>query len=147
MTRVHKAAEKTTLQIPVAEPDMTTLRLILGDQLNPGHSWFCRVEADVVYTLMEVRQETDYVLHHAQKILGIFAAMRDFAEQLKRAGHRIDYLRIDDPENWQALPANLDRLIERHEVRAVEYQEPDEWRLDRQLAAYGERLGLSLIHI
>ncbi len=121
---------------------MTTLRLILGDQLNPGHSWFDRVDAEVVYALMEVRQETDYVLHHAQKILGIFAAMRDFAEQLRRAGHRVDYLRIDDPENRQALPANLDRLIERHEARALEYQEPDEWRLDRQLAAYGKTLAL-----
>ncbi|MEJ7808751.1 MAG: cryptochrome/photolyase family protein, partial [Telluria sp.] len=48
---------------------MSTLRLILGDQLNPLHSWFGAVRADVVYTLMEVRQETDYVLHHAQKII------------------------------------------------------------------------------
>lgn len=37
----------------------------------------------MVYVLMEVRQETDYVLHHAQKILATFAAMRDFARQLK----------------------------------------------------------------
>lgn len=45
-----------------------TLRLILGDQLNPLHSWFARTDPNVVYVLMEVRQETDYVLHHAQKI-------------------------------------------------------------------------------
>lgn len=53
-----------------------TLRLILGDQLNPQHSWFDATDAGVVYVLMEVREETDYVLHHAQKILAIFAAMR-----------------------------------------------------------------------
>jgi hypothetical protein len=41
-----------------------TLRLILGDQLNPLHSCFRKPSNDVVYTLMEVRQETDYVLHH-----------------------------------------------------------------------------------
>ena len=63
---------------------MTTLRLILGDQLNPTHSWFSAPDDDVVYVLMEVRQETDYVLHHAQKIIAIFAAMRDFARQLQR---------------------------------------------------------------
>lgn len=48
-----------------------TLRLVLGDQLNPEHSWFRKVDLQVVYVLMEVRQETDYVLHHAQKILAI----------------------------------------------------------------------------
>lgn len=46
---------------PARLSPMTTLRLILGDQLNPLHSWFATVRADVVYTLMEVRQETDYV--------------------------------------------------------------------------------------
>ena len=69
---------------------MTTLRLILGDQLNPQHSWLSRPQEDLVYVLMEVRQETDYVLHHAQKILAIFAAMRDFARQLAGRGVRID---------------------------------------------------------
>ena len=44
----------------------STLRLILGDQLNPQHPWFQRVDDEVVYLLMEIRQETDYVLHHAQ---------------------------------------------------------------------------------
>ena len=52
-----------------------TLRLILGDQLNAQHRWFTDVDAATIYVLMEVRQETDYVLHHAQKILAIFAAM------------------------------------------------------------------------
>ena len=42
---------------------MTTLRLILGDQLNPQHSWLPTLDDEVVYVLMEVRQETDYVLH------------------------------------------------------------------------------------
>ncbi|MFX5705407.1 cryptochrome/photolyase family protein, partial [Acinetobacter baumannii] len=64
----------------------STLRLILGDQLNAQHSWFDHVDPEVVYVLMEVRSETDYVLHHAQKILAIFAAMRAFGEQLRAAG-------------------------------------------------------------
>ena len=38
---------------------MTTLRLILGDQLDPQHSWFSAPDDEVVYVLMEVRQETD----------------------------------------------------------------------------------------
>jgi len=119
---------------------MTTLRLVLGDQLNPQHSWFHSADPQAVYVLMEVRQETDYVLHHAQKIIAIFAAMRDFARQLEAAGHRVHYLRIDDAANQQSLPANLDRLIAHYQARAFEYQAPDEWRLDRQLAEYAGQL-------
>ena len=121
---------------------MTTLRLILGDQLNPEHSWFTAPDDNTVYVLMEVRQETDYVLHHAQKIIAIFAAMRDFARWLVKAGHRVHYLAIDDQANRQSLPANLDALIAHYSARAFEYQAPDEWRLDRQLADYASQLAI-----
>lgn len=119
---------------------MTCLRLLLGDQLDPRHPWFDAVSAEVVYVLMEVRQETDYVLHHAQKILAIFAAMRRFADRLRAAGHRVEYLRIDDPANLPSLTANLDRLIALHGATAFEYQAPDEWRLDAQLREYAAQL-------
>ena len=121
---------------------MTMLRLILGDQLNPEHSWFSAPDDKVVYVLMEIRQETDYVLHHAQKIIAIFAAMRDFARQLRLSGHRVHYLAIDDPANRQSLPANLDALIAQYSASAFEYQAPDEWRLDRQLADYASQLAI-----
>ena len=52
---------------------MKILRLILGDQLNSTHSWFSKVDENVVYCLFEMRQETDYVTHHIQKIAGFFA--------------------------------------------------------------------------
>ena len=113
-----------------------TLRLVLGDQLNPLHSWFGEVRADVVYVLMEVRSETDYVRHHAQKVLGIFAAMREFARQRKADGHRMRHVAIDDPSNRQNLTANLDALIVHYGASAVEYQAPDEWRLDEALRAW-----------
>ncbi len=119
---------------------MSTLRLILGDQLNPTHSWFQAIRPDVVYVLMEVRQETDYVLHHAQKVIGIFAAMRDLARQLKEAGHRVRYVRIDDAHNRQALTNNLDALIPHYQATQVEYQAPDEYRVDQLLAAWREKL-------
>jgi deoxyribodipyrimidine photolyase-like uncharacterized protein len=45
------------------------LRLILGDQLNPEHTWFQVLGRRVVYALREVRQETDDVRHLSQKIL------------------------------------------------------------------------------
>ncbi|MBP1202113.1 deoxyribodipyrimidine photolyase-related protein [Duganella sp. 1411] len=119
-----------------------TLKLILGDQLNCRHSWFAQARDDVVFVMMEVRQETDYVLHHAQKIIAIFAAMRDMARRLRADGHRVHYLAIDDADNRQSLPANLDHLIARYNAAAFHWQAPDEWRLDRQLADYAAGLSI-----
>ncbi|MEY2773983.1 MAG: hypothetical protein RLZZ275_330, partial [Bacteroidota bacterium] len=46
------------------------VRLILGDQLHIGHSWFAAPPDDgVVYLLAEVRSETDYALHHVRKVV------------------------------------------------------------------------------
>ena len=111
-----------------------TLRLVLGDQLNPQHSWLSQVDPGIVYVLMEVRQETDYVLHHAQKILAIFAAMRDFAHQLRAAGHRVRYVRLDDASNRQSVIGNLEALAHHYQAQRVQWQQPDEWRLDKLLA-------------
>ncbi|MCU0558718.1 MAG: cryptochrome/photolyase family protein [Desulfobacterales bacterium] len=110
-----------------------TLRLILGDQLNPNHSWFRRAERRVAYVLMEVRQETDYVKHHVQKVAAFFAAMRAFAAYLSAAGHRVLYLRLDDPQNRQSIPANIRNLLRAGKFERFEYLLPDEHRLDLQL--------------
>ena len=58
-----------------------TLHLILGDQLNPNHSWFQSINPHVTYLMMECRSETDYTVHHIRKIMAFFGAMRNFAEK------------------------------------------------------------------
>lgn len=110
-----------------------TLRLVLGDQLNPQHSWFDTIDHGVVYVFMEVRQETDYVLHHAQKILAIFAAMRALAHQLREAGHRVRYIALDSPSNRHSITDNLAALMQHYGASRLEWQSPDEWRLHVQL--------------
>lgn len=116
----------------------STLRLILGDQLNPQHPWFSVCDPQCVYVLMEVRGETDYVLHHAQKILAIFAAMRSFGEQLRAAGHRVRYISLDETSNRQSLTANLSALVTHYGAQTVQWQWPDEWRVDAALQAWAK---------
>jgi deoxyribodipyrimidine photolyase-related protein len=122
---------------------MTTLRLILGDQLNARHSWFRDRRDDIVYVLMEVRSETDYVRHHAQKVLAIFAAMRGFAEALVKAGHRVVYLTLGDARNRQSFGDNLAWLVAEHRADVIERIEADEWRVEQQLAAAIAALGIT----
>jgi len=118
------------------------LRLLLGDQLNASHSWFDQVNDDVTYVMMEMRQETDYVAHHIQKVVAYFAAMRAFAEARQQEGHRVHYLPLDDPDNQQSLPDNLSWLFEKYGVDRFEYQMPDEYRLDEQLAEFARGAGI-----
>ena len=64
------------------------VRLILGDQLNSEHSWFEQVNSDVIYVMFEMRQETNYVKHHIQKVVAFFGAMRNFAKSKENEGHQ-----------------------------------------------------------
>ncbi len=117
-----------------------TLRLILGDQLNYQHSWFKKTDDDVLYVMMEMRQETDYVKHHIQKIASFFGAMRNFYQHIDKQGHKIKYLTLDSPENTQSLTDNLNWLIENNRIDKFEYLLPDEYRLDEQLKDYCDSL-------
>lgn len=110
-----------------------TLRLILGDQLNYHHSWFKDDLDDVTYLFMEMRQETDYVVHHIQKVTGFFLSMRNFAEYLKDRDHQVIYYQIGDEKNEQDLEKNINQLISEHGFQRFQYLLPDEFRLDEQL--------------
>lgn len=109
------------------------LRLILGDQLNSKHSWFDKVDDAVTYVMMEIRTETDYATHHIQKVVGFFAAMRQFSDELKDKNHSVIYIQLNDKDNLQSFDRNISQLISNHNFTHFEYQLPDEFRLDEQL--------------
>lgn len=119
---------------------MTELRLILGDQLHAGHSWYREKRSDVIYLLAELRQEAGYVKHHAQKLLAFFAAMRSFAEALRKAGHRVEYVRIGAADSALSLPLLIERRMAQWHCQSFAYQLPDEWRLDAQLRELTQQL-------
>lgn len=123
-----------------------TLRLILGDQLNSNHSWFKKTDASVTYLMMEIMQEQTYVMHHVQKILAFFGAMRRFADELKNAGHKVIYLTLDDADNTQSLEQNIRQQISKQNSIHFEYQLPDEYRLDEQLKVICSSLNISWAH-
>jgi deoxyribodipyrimidine photolyase-related protein len=120
-----------------------TLRLVLGDQLNSQHSWYQKVDANTTYLLMEIRSETDYALHHVQKVLGFFAAMRTFAEHLQTQGHQVIYIKLNDAHNLQSFNKNCEALIAQHGFTHFEYQLPDEYRLDELLKIFTGQLNIT----
>ena len=112
---------------------MNKLRLILGDQLNINHSWFKENNSKITYVMMEVKEETSYVLHHAQKIIATFAAMRFFAEQLQQKGFEVIYFKINDKQNKQSFYQNINKIIKEKNIGELQYLEPDEYRLSTEL--------------
>ncbi|AWA30913.1 cryptochrome/photolyase family protein [Flavobacterium magnum] len=120
-----------------------TLRLILGDQLHHAHSWFAQVNPSVHYVMMETRSETDYTVHHIQKIAAFFTAMRRFADELRSNGHDVIYFKLNDKNNRQAFATNLAEIISRYGITHFEYQHPDEYRLRRLLEAFTETLTIT----
>ncbi len=118
----------------------STLRLILGDQLNGQHSWFSKTSSDTLYVLMEIRQETDYVVHHIQKIVAFFTSMRNFAAELSASGHEVKYICLDDLENTHSLTGNIQQLLDKYAIECFEYMDPDEFRLHKQLEEYCQEL-------
>lgn len=122
---------------------MKKLRLILGDQLNSKHSWFQEKDNNTIYCLFEMRQETDYVTHHIQKVVGFFAAMRNFALNLEKENHNVVYFKLNDKKNTQNLTENLSLLIEEHNIKKFEYLAPDEYRLDQQLKDFSSTLNIN----
>jgi deoxyribodipyrimidine photolyase-like uncharacterized protein len=62
------------------------IRLILGDQLNPKHSWFDSPREDVVYALFESEEELRYAPHHRQKMLAFLHGIQRLAHDLKADG-------------------------------------------------------------
>ena len=97
-----------------------SLRLVLGDQLNSQHHWFDETDDGVCYVLAQLRQETDYVRHHIQKVCAFFIAMGQFAVHLQNRGHHVRYLTLDDTSTDASLAAPIIRLCHEHEVKRVE---------------------------
>ncbi|WP_344929019.1 cryptochrome/photolyase family protein [Aquimarina addita] len=118
------------------------LRLILGDQLNQKHSWYQEDSQDICYFMAEMRQETDYTMHHIQKVTAFFLSMRNFAKWLDENGQDVTYYELDHKQNQQDLTKNLSHLIKEKKIKKFEYQLPDEYRLNEQLKNFCKTLSI-----
>ena len=120
---------------------MTSVTLVLGDQLSPDVAALrAAAPEDDIVLLAEVFAEAQYVAHHKQKIALVLAAMRGFARELRQAGRQVDYVTLDDPANTGTLGGEVARAVERHGAGAVHVTEPGEWRLAHEMDAWPERL-------
>lgn len=119
---------------------MTTLRIVLGDQLSRDLSSLRGYTAGDIVLMMEVAEEATYVKHHKQKLTLVFSAMRHFAEELRRDGFTVDYVRLDDPANTGSFTSEVERAIARHRPSHIAVTEPGEWRVLEMMKGWGAEI-------
>lgn len=93
---------------------MTTLRLILGDQLSNSISSLRGSDhsRDIIF-MCEVWDEATHVKHHKKKIAFLFSAMRHFSEELRREKYEVEYTQIDDQDNAGSFRGEIERMLKK----------------------------------
>ena len=124
---------------------MTVLRLILGDQLSHQIASLRDINIDTDIVLMaEVSAEVTYVKHHKRKIAFLFAAMRHFAEELRRAGTNVIYRRLDDQNNGGSLESELKQVIASRKISKLVLTMPGEYRLMETMRSWQSTLDVAV---
>lgn len=123
---------------------MKNLCIVLGDQLTLDLASLRASDRADVVLMMEVGREATHVPSHKQRTVLFLSAMRHFAEDLRRAGRRVDYVELEDAENTQSFEGEVARAIARHGAGRVMVTRPGEHRVLREIAAACEGAGCEL---
>jgi deoxyribodipyrimidine photolyase-related protein len=115
----------------------------LGDQLSLTLPSLAAGDPkrDVV-VMAEVDAEATYVRHHKKKIAFIFAAMRHFAAELRKAGWRVEYVTLDDPKNGGSFTSEVGRFAKALKPERIVITEPGEWRVAEMIDAWRDVFGV-----
>lgn len=102
---------------------------ILEDQLTPRISALAGVpKTDCVILMIESFAWARRLPYHKQKITLVWAAMRHFADELRRLGYTVDYYPAQ-PDYQPALKTH----IHTHEPRHIRLMESADWGVTRKL--------------
>lgn len=134
--------------LPQPGPDMRTLVLVLGDQLDLDASAFDGFDpaTDAVW-MAEVPEESTHVWSSKPRTVMFLAAMRHFAEALRHAGRPLHYRKLDAAsavETGDSLAAQLLTDIRRLAPSALVMTAPGDWRVLRALRQVAHTEGLPL---
>lgn len=121
---------------------MTTLRLILGDQLSASISSLRDAAAGDVVLLCEVMAEATYAPHHPKKIAFLFSAMRHFADTLGGRGLNLRYVTLDDGDNTHSFEGEVERALKDGAITRLVVTEPGEYRLLKIFESWRDKFGL-----
>lgn len=68
--------------------------------------------------------------------------MRLFAAELNQNDHQVVYLQLNSADNRQSFTENIRWICEKYKLEKIEYQLPDEYRVDQELKLLSDELKL-----
>jgi len=122
---------------------LAVLRVILGDQLSPTLSCLHDTDKDRDTVLLcEVQQEATYVKHHKKKLVFIFSAMRHFAQELRDAGYRVIYHKLDDATAFSQFSDAVIGATQGASFDEIVVTEPSEYRVLEEIKLWPDLLNV-----
>ncbi len=113
-----------------------SLRIILADHLSERLSSLEGMTLEDQVFMCEYIGGPGQVPHHPQKIAFLLAAMRHFAEDLRKKGIAVHYVSLDDPQNTRILRHELDRVVKELTPKKVIVTEPGEYALKKDMESW-----------
>jgi deoxyribodipyrimidine photolyase-related protein len=132
----------------MAQKHITPVRhlvLVLGDQLDSGSAAFGGFDkqADLVW-MAEVPGEAEHVWASKPHIALFLSGLRHFSHRLRAEGYRVEYRRMDDPDNRGTLGAEFRRAVKARRPKKAVVVQPGEWRVQEQLLDAAKQVGVPL---
>jgi deoxyribodipyrimidine photolyase-related protein len=107
-----------------------TLLFLLGDQLDRETPVLTQLSTNDGILMAEVQGESTHVPSHIQRTVLFLAAMRHHAAWLTTQGHRVRYVKLDDPDNTQTLASELLRAVASLKSSKVRIIRPGDHRVE-----------------
>jgi deoxyribodipyrimidine photolyase-related protein len=123
---------------------MTTLRLILVDQLSQSISALVGVTKTDIIMFCEVIDELTRVKHHKKKIAFLLSAMRHFSEEFQTTGYSVRYIALDDKENTGSLGGEIARAVVDLKIDRLIMTEASEYRILVSMKSWQINLGIDV---
>lgn len=121
------------------------LGLVMGDQLNwPNPVCEALDPARDRLLMGELAAETEYVWHHAKKIVLIFSAMRHFARTAGDAGWAVDYHHYDTNRDIRRFSDLVGQACRNHDVDELVVTWPGEWRVLEEIQGWPARYDIEV---
>lgn len=116
---------------------MKKLVPLFADHLSLDLSVLKQIDKKEALILMvEVKEEADHVPHHRRKLVFLFSAMRHFAKSLKDNGYRVQYRKLDDPENTHSFRGEIESALKAHDIDRIDLTEPSEYRVLQEVKSW-----------
>lgn len=104
---------------------MRNLCVILADQLNQEISSLNDFDKDLDEVLIcEFKESFSDINHHKKKIVYQLSTMRHFGGELDAQGFKINYLKLDNPDNQNSYTSEILKLIQKKDIDRVIVTEP-----------------------